>query len=92
MWSGIFASAAFNHTYTHEPGALPAGNDVIAPLNLTLAQAEAKCSSLAACIGITFKAPTAVWTNSLTEFSLGLFWEIFIAEIAPSGGHGSPAF
>jgi len=57
-----------SHTYTHELGALPAGNDLCAPLNLTLADAEAKCSSLTACVGITFKSPTATPTGVVKAY------------------------
>ena len=45
------------HTYTWLSGSLT-GPDVIPPLNLTLAAAKAKCSSLTACVGMTFKAAT----------------------------------
>jgi hypothetical protein len=49
--------AATAHTYTYMSGALPAGNDLIPPMSMSLNQAEAKCSSLPNCTGITFKSP-----------------------------------
>ena len=52
------AIPAVTHTYTWYPGSLARGHDVIPPLNLTLTAAKAKCSSLTACVGITFMAPT----------------------------------
>eukprot|EP01050_Picozoa_sp_SAG11_P012382 SAG11_NODE_1372_length_5095_cov_15.640312_1_plen_677_part_00 len=48
--------AASFHTYTHKHGALPGGSDAIPPVAMSLVDAEAKCSSLANCIGITFKS------------------------------------
>ena len=50
--------AAAAHTYKYAKGALPVGNDVVPPQNLTLAAAEAKCSGLPACAGITFASKT----------------------------------
>jgi len=51
------AAPTIAHTYTWISGSLT-GHDVIPPLNLTFAAAKAQCSSLPACVGITFKAPT----------------------------------
>ena len=48
---------ALAHTYTYQHGALPAGNDAIPPAIMTLADAEAQCNSLPACVGFTFKSP-----------------------------------
>ena len=45
------------HTYTYAKGALLAGDDIAPKRNLTLSAAEAACSALDTCIGITFKAP-----------------------------------
>ena len=50
------AVPAAAHTYAWFPGSLTRGHDVIPPLNLSVAAAKAKCSSLTACVGITFKA------------------------------------
>ena len=53
----LWTPAALAHTYTYQHGALPAGNDAIPPATMTLADAEAQCNSLPACVGITFKSP-----------------------------------
>jgi hypothetical protein len=53
------AAAPNGHTYKYTAGTLPVGDDVIPAANYTLAEAEAKCSSLTTCAGITFKAPIA---------------------------------
>jgi sucrose-6-phosphate hydrolase SacC (GH32 family) len=58
MAASALPAAPTAHTYTWYPGSLTKGHDVILPLNLTLAAAKAKCSSLTACVGITFDAPT----------------------------------
>ena len=52
-------SAAASHSYKYVAGALPKGDDLIAPQNLTLTQAKAKCSGLAGCAGISFKSGSA---------------------------------
>eukprot|EP01052_Picozoa_sp_SAG31_P019029 SAG31_NODE_1371_length_8605_cov_20.357630_6_plen_176_part_00 len=50
-------TAAAAHGYKWAAGALPAGDDAVPPLaNITLAAAEAKCSSLAECGGFTFQS------------------------------------
>ena len=83
-------TAVTAHTYTHEPGALPAGNDVIAPLNLTLAEAEAKCSALTDCVGVTFKAPTATPAGVVTAYFKGTdkttgdsAWQTYLRDYSP---------
>ena len=48
------AQAEPAHTYTHIKGALGKDNDAVPPQNLTLAAAEAKCSALPNCTGVTF--------------------------------------
>jgi hypothetical protein len=49
-----------HHTYTYAKGAMPSGSDAIPPANITLADAETKCSAIASCNGITFKSPDKV--------------------------------
>ena len=56
------------HTYTYKQGALPAGNDAVAPATLTLAAAEDKCNSLASCVGITFSSPSKVPANAVKTY------------------------
>ena len=50
----LAAQAEPAHTYTHIKGALGKDNDAVPPQNLTLAAAEAKCSALPNCTGVTF--------------------------------------
>ena len=54
------ARATHAHTYTYAKGALLVGDDVAAPANMTLAEAEATCSALPSCIGITFRTGAKV--------------------------------
>ncbi len=59
---------AMAHNYTYQHGALPAGNDAIQPALLTLGAAEAKCSALPACVGITFKSPDKAPTGAVKMY------------------------
>ena len=58
--AALVASSARAHTYTYAKGALLVGDDVAAPANMTLTEAEATCSALPSCIGITFRTGAKV--------------------------------
>ena len=62
------AAASSGHTYKYAAGTVPVGDDVIPPANLTLALAEAKCSSLPACVGLTFKAGSPTPTGTVKVY------------------------
>ena len=57
------------HNFTAVPGYLPAGSPDAAPKqNLTLASAEIICGAIEACIGFTFKSPTATPSGVVQVF------------------------
>ena len=57
---GCMASASIAHNFTAVPGFLPADAPDAAPFqNVTLASAELICGARDACIGFSFRSPTA---------------------------------
>jgi hypothetical protein len=64
----VVTVAAAEHSYTYISGALPAGNDLIPAELMRLGQAEAKCSDLANCTGITFKSASKAPINAVKVY------------------------